>query len=107
MMHLETTLDHLISFLAPLYLLLCPFLPQAIEMGCILYQNVVDTKKKLFIRATPEDPWTFFLDPLNLLKGLPSVINYFLLNQTLSIWLQTQFIQPNPELVPLQAEFLT
>ena len=41
--------NHLNSFLAPLNLLLCPFLPQPIEIGCILsmllhltYQKVMD-----------------------------------------------------------------
>ena len=55
MMHLETTLEHLNFFLAPLTYLLYPFLPQAIEIGCLLsillplgYQKIMDTNKIIY-----------------------------------------------------------
>ena len=41
-----------------------------------------------------------------MLSFFRSVPTNFLINQPLSIWLGTQFSQPNPELIPLQAESL-
>ena len=39
--------------------------------------------------------------------GLFAILSFVTLDQTLSIWIGTQFSQPNPKLGPLQAKFWT
>ena len=92
-MHLETTLEHLNFFLAPLNHPLCPFHPISIEKECLSSirlrrQNLWTNKTYLW--ESPGHPWIPYY-PLNLLKGFLSVINIFLLKLYVS---QTQLKWP-------------
>ena len=80
-MHLETTMDHLNSFLAPLNHLLCPFLPIALEMKClssILFsircQNGMDTKN--YSWEPPWDLWTPSIILCQISDGPPTPVKW-------------------------------